>query len=128
MPHYYTHYNANPRHKRVGDCTIRAISTALGEPWEDVYMDIAREGLRLNDMPDANHVWGAYLRERGFRRHLIPDDYIDHYTVEDFCADHPYGTYILALSGHVVAVINGHYYDTWDSGQEIPIYYWYRPD
>ena len=30
------------------------------------------------------------------------------------------------ISGHVVAVIDGNYYDTWDSGDKIPIYYWYK--
>lgn len=38
------------------------------------------------------------------------------------------GTYILALSGHVVTVVDGDWYDTWDSGGEIPIYYWVRED
>lgn len=45
-------------------------------------------------------------------------------TVKDFCKENPIGTYILAISGHVVAVIDGDYFDTWDSGEEIPIYYW----
>ena len=48
------------------------------------------------------------------------------YTVDDFCGDHPVGTYILAIDGHVVCVQDGFYWDTWDSGQEIPIYYWER--
>ena len=38
--------------------------------------------------------------------------------------DNPYGRYILATGEHVVAIENGDYYDTWDSGDEIPIYYW----
>jgi len=33
-------------------------------------------------------------------------------------------THILALSGHVVCVMDGDYYDTWDSGGEVPLYYW----
>jgi len=31
---------------------------------------------------------------------------------------------ILATGTHVIAVGDGNYYDTWDSGQEVPIYYW----
>ena len=46
------------------------------------------------------------------------------YTVKDFCKDHPVGTYILATGSHVVTVVDGNYYDTWDSGTEVPIYYW----
>jgi hypothetical protein len=79
-------------------------------------------------MPSANHVWGKYLRNKGFERKVIPDSCPDCYTVKDFCDDHPKGTYILAISGHVVTVIDGAYYDTWDSGDEIPIYYWQRKE
>ena len=57
-----------------------------------------------------------------------PDDTIDFYTVRDFCRDNPHGIFILALSGHVLAVIDGNYYDSWDSGEEIPVYYWHRED
>lgn len=76
------------------------------------------------DMPSSNAVWGAYLRSNGFRVYAIPNYCPDCYTVEDFCADNPYGRYILATGEHVVAVEDGDYYDTWDSGDEIPIYYW----
>lgn len=124
----YREYNPNPAGKRVGDCTVRAISKALGQEWEQTYTGLALQGFLLCDMPSANHVWGAYLRSRGFRRSILPDDCPDCYTVRDFCADNPRGSFILALSGHVVAVENGCYFDSWDSGGEVPLYYWYRKD
>jgi hypothetical protein len=31
---------------------------------------------------------------------------------------------MLATGTHVVAVIDGNYYDTWDSGDEVPIALW----
>ena len=119
-------YNANPDGKRVGDCTVRAISKATDQEWEAAYSALAVEGFLLYDMPSANHVWGAYLRRKGFRRNIIPETCPDCYTVEDFCRDNPKGVYILALPSHVIAVIDGDYYDTWDSGAEVPIYYWER--
>lgn len=121
-------YNANPINNHVGDCTVRAISKALGQDWEKTYVDLAMEGLYLCDMPSANHVWGSYLRKKGFKRDIIPDTCPDCYTVRNFCEEHPNGTFILALINHVIAVINGHYYDTWDSGNEIPVYYWHREE
>lgn len=117
-------YNANPRGKSVGDCTVRAISKALNMSWQDVYTGLCDVGLEMCDMPSANVVWGAYLREHGFDRYVIPNDCPDCYTVADFCTDNPYGTFILALSGHVVCVIDGTLYDSWDSRNEIPIYFW----
>ncbi len=116
-------YNANPAGARVGDCTVRAISAALGKSWDETYAGLALDGYIRYDMPSANHVWGAYLRRKGWRRHLIPDE-CDGCTVADFAEAHPRGTYILAIAGHVVCVRDGDWWDTWDSGDEIPIYYW----
>lgn len=30
--------------------------------------------------------------------------------------------------GRVLAVVNGDWLDSWDSGAECPIYYWYKED
>lgn len=124
----YREYNRNPRGKRVGDCVIRAVSRATGKTWEETYAGICAAGYELCDMPSANAVWGAYLRRHGFRRHILPDTCPDCYTVEDFCREHPEGLYVLAISGHVVCVDNGDWYDSWDSGQETPVYYWQKED
>lgn len=124
----YRHYNPNPTGARVGDCTVRAISKATGEDWARTFCGLCAEGMRLCDMPSANHVWGAYLRRRGFRRHALPDACPDCYTVADFCREHPSGVYVLAISGHVVCVQDGDYYDSWDSGAEAPAYYWQKEE
>lgn len=120
----YVETNVNPHHKRVGDCAIRAISTALDQSWDETYMGIVLKGFEIKDMPSGNAVWGHYLRDKGFTRHAIPTEYHANYTVSDFAEDHPEGTYILALDGHVVAVKDGKYYDSWPSGEEIPQFYW----
>lgn len=124
----FSYFNPNPKGSRVGDCTIRAISKATGKDWESVYAGLSAYGYMLCDMPSANHVWGAYLKREGFKRHLVDDHGRDVYTVEDFCVDHPGGVYILAIEGHVVCVDSGRYYDSWDSGNEIPVFYWARGD
>lgn len=124
----YVSYNANPIAKRGNDCTIRAISTVMEKPWEDVYMEICLYGLRMYDMPSSNAVWGSYLTDQGFSRHIIPNTCPHCYTVKQFADDHPRGSYILALHGHVVACIDGKYIDSWDSGDEIPLYYWTREE
>lgn len=117
----YIQYNANPSAQRVGDCTIRAMSKATGKEWEEVYLDTCLHGLMLHDMPSANHVWGDYLESIGYERYMVDKR---GYTVSQFATDHPKGSYILAISGHVVACVDGDYYDTWDSGDEIVVYYW----
>lgn len=122
----YIRYNTNPVSNLVGDCVVRAISILTDETWDDVYWGIAIQGFLMKDMPSSNSVWGEYLTRKGFRREVIPNTCPACYSVREFCEEHPYGKYLLATGSHVIAVVDGDYYDTWDSGDEIPIYYWER--
>lgn len=119
-------YNPNPANKLVGDCVIRAISKLTNQDWESTYLDICAQGLKMHDMPSSNRVWERYLISKGFKRTLLPDTCPDCYTVRDFCDDYSIGKFLLAIGTHVVAVEDGDYYDTWDSGNEIPMFYWRR--
>lgn len=120
----YSYFNINPEGRNVGDCTVRAIAKATGQDWGRTYIALCLQGLIDCDMPSANAVWGNYLRGIGFRRSLVPDTCPDCYTVGRFVHDHSSGTYILALSGHVVCVENGVIFDSWDCSNELILYYW----
>lgn len=117
-------YNPNPNNKRVGDCVIRAISKALGISWEDAYIELCIQGYIVGDLPSSNHTWDVFLKAKGFTRDIIPNDCPQCYTIEDFCREHPQGIYVLGTGSHAVAIIDGDYYDTWDSGNETPIYFY----
>lgn len=119
-------FNPNPRGKYVGDCTVRAVAKATNQPWEDAYSGMVLQGLFMGDMPSANSVWGAYLKRKGFRRKMLPDTCPDCYTLNDFCRDHPKGMFIVGLDKHVVTVNDGDFFDSWDSGNETPLYYYER--
>ena len=116
--------NPNPLGRHVGDCVIRALSIALGESWEKIYLDLCAQGLMMADMPSSNQVWGAYLQSKGFRRYSLPDRCPNCYTVKDFCNDHKNGVYVLGTGTHVITVVNGHYIDDWDSGNNVPDFAW----
>lgn len=120
----YIWYNANPSGKFVGDCVIRAITLLTGRNWLSTYDGIYYQGRAMYDMMASNSVWGEFLFQNGYRRHYVSDICPYCMTVKDFCWSHPYGKYLLATGSHVIAVIDGNYYDTWDSGREIPIYYY----
>lgn len=124
----YVPYNPNPYHKRVDDCVIRGIAKVLGKDWNTVYLGVAMQGFTSKNMPSSNAVWGDYLRRKGFKRYAIPNSCPECYTVADFADEHPKGRYILATGSHVIAVVDGDYYDTWDPGEEIPVYYFERGD
>lgn len=120
----FVFYNPNPYEEFTGDCVIRALSKLLDQSWEWTYFMVCLQGFLMARMPSTNSVWGEYLYNHGYRRTPIPNTCPICYTVKDFCYDHPHGRYLLALDGHVVAVIDGKYYDTGDSGNEIPLFYW----
>ena len=120
----FRYYNPNPEQKSVGDCVIRAISKLTNQDWDTTYFGICIEGAIHHDMPSSNNVWDKYLLRHGYKRTLLPDTCPDCYTVKDFCDDYSIGSYLLAIGNHVVTVVDGDYYDTWDSGEEIPVYYY----
>lgn len=121
-------YNPNPVGRKVGDCAVRAIAKALKTDWETAYALISLNGYNMGDMPSSDSVWGAVLRQNGFYRKAVPNLCPDCYTVDDFCNEHPHGTFVLGFGGHVATVVDGDLYDSWDSSEEIPVYYWYRKD
>ena len=121
-------YNTNPASRHVGDCTVRALCKALDIEWDKAYMKLAAKGFEMCDMPSSNAVFGAVLRENGFKRETIPNECPDCYTLEDFANDHPTGTYVVGMSGHVATVIDGVIYDAWHSENEVPIFVWVKDE
>ena len=119
----YIRYNPNPLNLNTGDCVVRAICAATGQTWDAVYRGIVLTGAELCKMPTTNEVWEKYLVSLGYVRHDLPDRCPDCYTVADFAADHPRGVYILGTGDHAVTVIDGTYFDNWDSGKRVPLYY-----
>ena len=122
----YIYFQNNPTGRNVGDCSVRAISKALGISWEAAYLKLATNGLLMGDMPSSDGVWGSVLRQNGFTRSAIPNSCPDCYTAEEFCKEYPTGTYVLGFGGHVATVVDGDLFDSWDSSQEIPQFYWHE--
>lgn len=122
----YVEYNPNPIAVKVGDCAVRAISKALNMGWEAAYIALVMNGLQMGDMPSSDAVWGALLRQHGFKRTAIPDTCPACYTAEEFCEDNPEGVFVLGFGGHVATVVDGNLYDSWDSSKEVPQYVWFK--
>lgn len=125
---HWAWYNPSPAGRNVGDCSVRAVAKALNTDWETAYAMIAMNGYLMNDVPSSNTVWGSVLKQNGFQRSVIPTTCPDCYTAEDFAKDHPHGTYVLGFGNHVATCKDGVIYDSWDSTQEIPVYYWAKED
>lgn len=122
-------YNINPvRSDGVGDCSVRAIAKALDLTWEQAYVRLALNGFLMGDVISSDTVWGALLRQYGFKRYAVKNTCPDCYTVSDFCKDYPIGTYVIKSPEHVATVVDGNLYDSWPSENQTVIYYWTKEE
>lgn len=120
----YKFYNPNPQEKKTDDCVIRALTKALDCDWETASVYAMTQQIRDSDIFIKNYVWGNLLLRNGYTRHSLPNTCPDCYTVRDFANDFRRGLYIVGTGDHVLAVIDGDYYDSFDSGDMIPIIYY----
>lgn len=105
---------------QFGDCTIRALSKALDCTWLEAYdktVPICREEQVTNVFDAPAKIRVRFLDKLGFDYHGVSNKAgTTRPTVAEFAKAHPTGVFIANVARHVVAVVDGKYYDTWDSG------------
>ena len=116
--------NPNPLGKQTSDCVVRAIAIATNQSWKTVYRDLCDLGEIECEMPNSNYLWGLYLSRMGFEQFLLPESCPVCITVRAFCEKFPEGVYVIGTGSHAVAVIDGDAYDSWNSLEESPSYFW----
>lgn len=116
--------NPNPLGKQTGDCVVRAIAIATGRSWRNVYRDLCEVGEIECELPNSNFIWGTYLKDLGAEQFLLPEACPACITVRAFSERYPEGTFVIGTGSHAVAVIDGDWYDSWDSANETPTYFW----
>lgn len=104
----YKFYNANARGKFHNDCTVRAISLAEGKSWDETYRELSiiaqRNGIILDDV---NFI--EPLLDSRYDRICYNGKYVG-----EFVEEHPVGTYLITMNGHITCCIDGTIYDTFD--------------
>lgn len=114
-------YNPNPKERNIGDCTLRSYCAAFGISWDKAF-DIASKVAKENSSM-IQYVADKVLVEEfncvvdeKYNKKIVKSK--DRIKVNEFALSHPYGTYILHVPKHQVTVINGEYWDSWDSGDK----------
>lgn len=113
----FIYYNANPRGRRVNDCTIRAISLATNKSWDETYEELSKfaqaQAIMLDDV--------IYIDEYLERKFDMICGCKNNYkiTVGDFVRENPEGIYLITMNGHITCAINGHIYDTFDPSDRL---------
>lgn len=109
----YMFYNANPEDNDIWDCSVRALSKALGINWEAAYTilsDYARErGLMLDSVESIE----GFLDEN-FQRFCNYN-----MTLGEFADFYNLGTFLVTMPGHITVVEDGTIYDSFDCSDRI---------
>jgi len=130
-------YNANPQGKNEGDCTIRALSLAYDMNYNSVKSELNSLARRNESKFNTIDTINAFIDHHGFVKYINNESMsgaaID--DVEDFARKNKHGVYVIYCTNkikqdtsdsfHLVAVINGKIYDTWDPSEYYVVGAWY---
>lgn len=128
---YYTYYQPNKQDikRKVGDCSVRAISKALKLNWYEAYDMLCSIGREFQAMPNSKITYEHLLKTNNFKYVGISNKRgTKKPTVESFTKEHKTGTYCLHTKKHMVTVVDGVYYDTWNSGRQCLYGYWVKEE
>lgn len=125
MPFRY--YNAHPRKLSTDDCTKRSICLTTGIPYAEVQrgMNAHKRITGVKRFYNAPNPKSYMEKVLGFVRVSVPERADGtRPSAEDFALTHPVGRYVLSMSGHWSACIDGIIYDTWDCSREAILSYY----
>lgn len=123
----YKYYQPNKKDlkDKYGDCVIRALTKVMNKEWLEVFDEIHPISREMQVPFNCKPCYEEYLKQNGFEYTGISNKKgSKRPTVEGFALAHKKGTYYLNVANHCVAVVDGKYYDTWDSGTCCLYGYW----
>lgn len=123
----FHYYNANPKGRTGGDCVVRALCTAMNQPWDVTVRELTELGIELGYVLNDKHTYEKYLTRKGWTKHKQPKKSDNtKYTGKEFTRiiDKKVN-YIARIGGHhIVAIMNGRVNDIWNSTDGCIGNYW----
>lgn len=116
----YKYYNRNPNNEIIGDCVVRAISTALDIGYYNVENMLIETSDYFNCDMLVKDCYGLLL-EKKFR---LPKINGKGRTVEEIVKQFPNNIIILRVNEHLTCAKYGIIYDIWDTSNEIVDVFW----
>lgn len=106
----YKYYNANPYGRNVNDCTVRAISLATGQSWDETFDMLSlfakREKITFSEIDFINDYLSTV-----YQSFPLPHGV---YTLKDFIDLGYSGNWLITMLNHITCVIDGVCYDTFN--------------
>ena len=123
----YQYYQPNKKDLKdeYGDCVIRSLTKVTDRSWESVFDELYPIARFHQCMPNSKVCYEEFLKSNGFEYVGVSNKKgSKRPTVEGFTKDHKVGKFVLVVAHHLVASVNGVYYDTWDSGEKSMYGFW----
>lgn len=114
----YKFHNNNALGLFSNDCTVRSISTATGNSWDDTYEHLSNIARLKGTMMDDKHFIRDYLDERYKRINNIPR------TVGEVAGAYPDNVLLITMNGHITCSKYGVIYDSFDCRERLAEYCW----
>lgn len=114
----YKFYNNNALGLFENDCTVRAISTATGNSWDDTYEHLSNIARLQGTMMDDRDFIKDYLDNRYERIYKIPR------TVGEVAGAYPDNILLITMRGHITCSKYGIVYDSFDCRDRISEFCW----
>lgn len=122
------YYNANTHGKNVGDCVKRGLSLAYRMDYDKIASELNKIKRQVGyGAYNLQSIYFRFIRAMGDEVQNLPSG--KHVTVELFAEEHPNGTWLVITapsedkaergsSNHILPIINGTIYDSWDSTKQ----------
>ena len=114
----YKFHNNNALGLFENDCTIRAISTATGNTWDDTYKHLSNVARLNGTMMDDRDFIRDYLDSRYERLNNIP------LYVGEVAGAYPDNILLITMNGHITCAKYGVIYDSFDCRDRLAEYCW----
>lgn len=114
----YKFHNNNALGLFENDCTVRAISTATENTWNDTYKHLSNVARTRGTMMDDSDFIRNYLDERYKRLYDIPK------YVGEVAGANPDNILLITMRGHITCSMYGVVYDSFDCRDRVAEYCW----
>lgn len=123
MSKYFIQYNNNPHKRNTTDCVVRATAKVFYKTWSQMIVELAetstQTGYMINDR--ANH--RQYSIDHGYIKLPLYGLKLNVNQItriqETYLTDNGESLrWLVAVKGHLTALVDGHIYDTWDCGRK----------
>lgn len=123
----YKYYQPNKKDikDKYADCVIRALTKSLDMQWLNVFDELQPISRDMQAPYNCKPCYEYFLSTKGFKYYGVSNTKgVKRPTVQSFAEEHASGIYILRVAHHIVTVMDGYYYDTWDCGKKSLYGYW----